>query len=108
MFACCWWAVDEDGRSWCYRYFEQKGLVIKDAAKAIVDHTPPGENVQITYAPPDMWAKSKDTGREIAEVFRENGVPIVKANNIFITPYIYIHYCCCYEKARRNSLFYAL
>ena len=81
MFACCWWAVDEDGRSWCYRYFEQKGLVIKDAAKAIVDHTPPGENVQITYAPPDMWAKSKDTGREIAEVFRENGVPIVKANN---------------------------
>lgn len=81
MFACGWWAVDEDGRSWCYRYFEKKGLVIKDAAKEIVDHTPPNENVQITYAPPDMWARSKDTGREIAEIFAENGVPIVKANN---------------------------
>nr|DAH64841.1 MAG TPA: hypothetical protein [Caudoviricetes sp.] len=29
---------------------------------------------------------------------------------IFLLPhiYIYIYYCCCYEKARRNSHFYAL
>lgn len=81
MFACCWWAVDEDGRSWCYRYFEQKGLVAQAAAKAIVDNTPPTEVIQATYAPPDMWAKSKDTGVEIAEKFIQNGVPIVKANN---------------------------
>lgn len=81
MFACGWWAVDEDGRSWLYRYFEQKGLVIKSAAKEIVDHTLPNENVQATYAPPDMWARSKDTGREIAEIFAENGVPILKASN---------------------------
>lgn len=81
LFACGWWAVDEDGRSWCYRYFEQKGLVIKDAAKQIIDHTPPNERIQITYAPPDMWARSKDTGREIAEIFTESGVPLVKSNN---------------------------
>lgn len=81
MFACGWWAVDEDGRCWCYRYFEHKGLVVKDAAKEIVDHTPPNENIQITYAPPDMWSKSKDTGREIAEIFAENGVPLVKSSN---------------------------
>ena len=80
-FAVGWWAVDEDGRSWCYRYFEDKGLVIKDAAKAIVDHSPPNEKIQATYAPPDMWARSKDTGREIAELFSENGVPLIKANN---------------------------
>lgn len=81
MFSCGWWAVDEDGRSWCYRYFEQKGLVVKDAAKAIVDHTPPNEVIQATYAPPDMWSRSKDTGREIAEIFIENGVPIVRSSN---------------------------
>ena len=81
MFSCGWWAVDEDGRSWLYRYYEQKGLVAQAAAKAIVDNTPPTEVIQATYAPPDMWAKSKDTGVEIAEKFIQNGVPLVKASN---------------------------
>lgn len=80
-FAVCWWAVDEDGRSWCYRYFEKKGLIIKDAAKEVVDHTPITENIVATYAPPDMWGRSKDTGRETAEIFAENNVPLIKANN---------------------------
>ena len=81
MFACGWWAVDEDGRSWCYRYYEKKGLVAQNAAKAIVDNTPPSETIQLTYAPPDIWSRSKDTGIEVAEKFIENGVPLTKASN---------------------------
>lgn len=81
MFAVFWWAVDEDGRCWCYREFEKKGLIVQDAAHAVLDNTLPGEKISITYAPPDMWARVKDTGRTMAELFTLNGVPIVKSDN---------------------------
>ena len=81
MLAVCWWAVDEDGRSWCYRYYEEKGLIISDAAKAILENTMSNERPVATYAPPDMWNRQKDTGKTMAEIFLENGVAIVKSDN---------------------------
>jgi len=81
MYVICWWAVDEDGRSYCYRYFEKKGLVVKDAAKMYVDLTPINEKVEAVYMPPDLWAKSKDTGKELVSAFLENNIPVVKASN---------------------------
>lgn len=79
--ACLWWAVDEDGRSWCFRLYEESDLNVQDAAKKILEHTLPGEMVSITYAPPDMWSRMKDTGRTIAETFMTHGVPLVKSDN---------------------------
>ena len=81
MFACFWWAVDEDGRAWCIREYERKGLIVQDAAKEILDHTLPGEKIEVTYAPPDMWNRQKDTGRTMAELFMVNGVGIVRSDN---------------------------
>lgn len=81
MLSVCWWAVDEDGRCWCYRHYEHKGLVISEAAKAIREHSLPSDGVPITYAPPDMWNRQKDTGRTMADVFTMNGVPITKSDN---------------------------
>ena len=81
MLAVFWWAVDEDGRCWCIREYEQKGLIVQDAAAAIRENTLPGENIEITYAPPDMWNRQKDTGRTMAELFMLNGVNIVKSDN---------------------------
>lgn len=81
MFAVGWWAVDEDGRSWCIRYFEHKDLVVQDAAAELLAHSLPGENAKITYAPPDMWARMKDSGKTIAELFMLNGVPLVRSDN---------------------------
>ena len=79
--ACYWWAVDEDGRSWCYREWKEKGLIVQDAAKGMTERTLPGEKISITFAPPDMWSRQKDTGRTMAELFTQNGVPLVKADN---------------------------
>ena len=79
--AICWWAVDEDGRSWCYRYVEEKGLVVRDAAKVILDNTLSFERPAATYAPPDLWNRQKDTGKTMAEIFLENGTAIVKTDN---------------------------
>ena len=81
MLAVCWWAIDEDERCWCYRYFEQEGLVIQDAAVQIVQNTLTYERPVATYAPPDMWNRQKDTGKTMAEVFLQNGAAIVKADN---------------------------
>ena len=80
-FACFWWAVDEDGRAWCYREYCRSGLIVQDAAQAIREHTLPGENIVTTYAPPDMWNRQKDTGRTMAELFISNGIPITKSDN---------------------------
>lgn len=81
MFACYWWAVDEDGRSWCYREFTHKGLIVKEAADKIHELTLPGEHIAATYAPPDMWSRQKDTGKTMAEVFMLNQVGLIKADN---------------------------
>ena len=75
-----WWAVDEDGRSWLYRSFEGKNLIVSKAANAIKDNTMPGENIVVTYAPDDIWARAKDSGRSMAETFMIMGIGLVKAN----------------------------
>lgn len=82
-FACFWWAVDTDGRCWAIRYLEAENQNVQDAAKLCLDATPPKEQNQviITYAPPDMWNRQKDTGKTMYELFTRNGLPIVKADN---------------------------
>lgn len=80
-FAVGWFAIDEDGRAWCYRYFEESGLVIQDAAKKLLANTPSYESPIATYAPPDMWNRQKDTGKTMADIFYANGASIVKADN---------------------------
>ena len=81
MFACFWWAVDEDGRCWCIRELEEKGLIVQEAAAKMLEHTLPNEKISLTYAPPDMWSRQKDSGRTMAELFMQNGVSIVKSDN---------------------------
>ena len=81
MCAVGWYAIDEDGRTWLYRTFERKGLIVSEAAAEIKKHTLPNERITVTYAPPDLWARSRDSGRAMAETFLESGVPIVRADN---------------------------
>ena len=81
MFACFWWAVDEDGRCWCIRELEEKGLIVQEAAAKMLEHTLPNEKISMTYAPPDMWSRQKDSGRTMGELLMQNGVAIVKSDN---------------------------
>ena len=81
MFACYWFAVDFEGRCWFYREYCESGLVVSDAAAAMRMLTPAGERIEYTVAPPDMWSTQKDTGRTMAEVFTQNGIGLVRANN---------------------------
>ena len=81
-FACYWFAVEpETERVYAYREFCKSNLIVSEAAQAIHDHTLPGEHIQITFVPPDMFNRQKDSGKSMAELFMLNQVGIVKSNN---------------------------
>ena len=81
MLACGWFAQDETGRSYLYRELSTPNLIVSDAAKRIVRCTLPEENVAVTFAPPDMWSRQKDSGKTMAELFTAGGVPVVRADS---------------------------
>jgi phage terminase large subunit len=81
MLAVGWFAQDEQGRSYMYRELKMPNLNVSEAAKAIINCTSPNERIAVTFAPPDMWNRQKDTGKTMYELFTINGVPIVKADN---------------------------
>ncbi|MCC8047884.1 MAG: phage terminase large subunit [Oscillospiraceae bacterium] len=90
MFACCWAAVDGDGRCWIYREVKRPGLIVSQAAEAMREATLPGERIALTYAPPDMWSTQKDTGKTMAEVFTLCGIPIVRSSNARVQGHLQI------------------
>lgn len=79
LFACLWVAVDYNGRCYVYREFAESGLIVSRAAQAAQAVTK--EVIEYTIAPPDMWSTQKDTGKTMAQVFLENGLELVRANN---------------------------
>lgn len=90
MFACLWVAVDFQGRCYVYREFlmgedldveGSHGLIVPDAAQAMIDNTLPNEHIDTTFAPPDMWLTQSISGKCAAEEFMVNGIGIVKSSN---------------------------
>ena len=81
MLAVLWVAVDEQGRSYVYRELRQSNKNVSEAAKLILENTGREERISVTFAPPDMWNRQKDSGKSMAELYMTSGVPIVKANN---------------------------
>lgn len=79
MLAGYWIALDTYGRAYVYREIYESGLIISEAAKRIRAMT--DEEIYANIAPPDLWNRRQDTGKSAAEIFAENGVPIVRANN---------------------------
>lgn len=83
-FCCLWFAKDPDtSRIYVYREIYQAGLSDRQQAVAIVENTPPEENIQVTFADPSMWAKKsvEDVVTSTATIYSQNGVPLTKADN---------------------------
>ena len=81
MHFCLWIAVDETGRCYVYRQFAQSNMVVSDAAKIQLYLTRTDEDIGYTIAPPDLWARNRETGKSQAMTFMENGVTLFKADN---------------------------
>lgn len=100
-----WWAVDENGRRYVYREWKEKGLIVRDAARGICERTMPWERIEATFAPPDLWSRQKDTGRTMAEIFAENGVPLTGTSNSRVQGHMMIKEALAIREDGRPGLF---
>lgn len=79
--ACLWIAMDYERNIYVYRELKQKDMAISKAAQKINELTPENENIYVTLAPPDMWGRSQESGRQKADLFREAGLSLVESSN---------------------------
>lgn len=79
MFAPLWAAFDENGDMYIYDEMYEPNLIISAAAEKALAHN--ADEVICTYAPPDMWNRNQDSGKTKADIFTENGMPLIKSNN---------------------------
>jgi phage terminase large subunit len=80
MLAAYWVAVDGQNKAYVYKELYQSDLIISEASKRIKEVTGK-DKIYCRYAPPDLWNRRQETGKSAADLFRENGVSLVKANN---------------------------
>ena len=62
--------------------------------------------IEVTFAPPDMWSRQKDSGRTMAEIFFECGVPIVRADNSRVQGHMMIKDLLAKRRDGRPSLMF--
>lgn len=74
MTACYWWAVDGAGKCYIYRELYEPNLPLSEAAKRILEMTPPDEKIAYTVASPDLWNRRQDTGIAGYEVMAKAGL----------------------------------
>ena len=79
--AVLWIAVSSDGCAYVYREYCESGLPISAAARAINQRTPEGEDIYATLAPPDLFARTQESGKTKASLFHEFGVTFTKTSN---------------------------
>lgn len=79
--ACLWIAVDGDRNVYVYRELCESDLIVSRAAEKILAMTPAGEAIFATLAPPDLWARSQESGRSKALLFAEHGLTFTKTAN---------------------------
>lgn len=78
--ACLWIAIDERGNYYVYREYAKEDKVISEGARDILFDTPEGEDIIYTVAPDDLWARSQESAKSKADIFRENGLTLFKGN----------------------------
>lgn len=74
MLAALWIALAPDGTAWVYREVYRSGLIISQAAEAIITAEQPDEVIAQRLAPPDLFNRRQETGRSAIEIFAEKGL----------------------------------
>lgn len=80
MFAVVFIAVDTKGKAYVYNEIHKENLIVSEACQTLKSHMRK-DKYKAIYAPPDLWNRNRDTGKSTAELFHNNGVNLIKANN---------------------------
>lgn len=78
--ACLFIAVDSAGYATVFKEVYAHDLIVSAAAEAIREASC-GLEIYRTFAPPDLWSRQKDSGKSIAMLFEQHGVPLTAADN---------------------------
>ena len=78
---CLWIAIAPDGQAFVYREYCESDLPIGAAARGILERTPKNEDIYVTLAPPDLFARSQETGKTKSAIFSEHGLSFTKTSN---------------------------
>ena len=81
MLAGLWIAVSPKGVAYVYREVYESGLIVSEAAKYIKQNEQIGEQIELRLAPPDLWGRTKDSGKSVIEIFSDNGLYFARADN---------------------------
>ncbi len=78
--ACLFIAVDSLGYAMVFKEVYAHDLIVSAAAEAIREASM-GLEIYRTLAPGDLWSRQKDSGKSIAMLFEQHGVPLTVADN---------------------------
>ncbi len=78
---CLWIAISPERSVYVYREYCESNLPISAAATAITERTTEYEDIYATLAPPDLFARTQESGRTKASIFSEYGVNFTKTSN---------------------------
>ncbi len=79
MLAVYFIRVDDGGKAYVYKEIYRPNLIISRAADLIKSVMT--ERVHYFYAPPDLWNRRQDSGKNVADIFAENGLYLTRASN---------------------------
>lgn len=79
-FACLWIAENSLHEYYVYREYAKPNMIISLGSREIVSLSK-GENIRATYAPPDLWSRSQESGKSRADIFRKEGLTLFKSSN---------------------------
>ncbi len=79
-FAVLWIAVNSLGECFVYREYAKPNVIIGDGAREVCSLSK-GEKIRATYAPPDLWSRSQESGVCRADLFRKAGLTLQRSNN---------------------------
>jgi hypothetical protein len=90
-FVCLWLCQDPATlRTYVYREVSQSGVPAARDRAALV-HQRSAEPVRFTVADPSMWTREKDTGKSVAQTFKENGLVLRPGSNSRISGWQRVH-----------------
>lgn len=78
-FVCLWIALDPHGTAYLYREFVKSKLLTSEQVQEVILRSPVTEKYDYSVGDTSFWNKSKTERVTPADIFAQNGVPLIQA-----------------------------
>jgi len=102
MFAVLFIAIDTNNKAYVYNYIHKDGLIASEAAQMLKSYMRKDKFKDI-FAPTDLWATDRHTGKSTAEIFQDNGINLTQASRQRETGWLAVHEWLKVKKTRHEQ-----